>query len=335
MVQDVSGLFKGKNYEQLEVLEENIKRKMREETGIDIGYWESVLSQLIAQKARARLREKHQDMLEVKLQRLKQQQGISSHVFPVMEKFGKLSNVDESPPKRQEIEEFDEINNDDLCMQAYEKGNYSPKLLNQSDLNIDTFIVTADEDFKRLDFKRMQVLGTGSVKPDVEDAFEKKALEKINGLETNTAETEDIVSTDVLNGNEIPVQHRYLWSDKYRPRKPRYYNRVHTGYDWNQYNKKHYDVDNPPPKTVQGYKFNIFYPDLIDKTQTPTYTITACDDNKDFAVLRFHTGPPYEDVAFKIVNREWDISYIHGFRNQFQNGIFQLWFHFRKWKYRR
>ena len=23
----------------------------------------------------------------------------------------------------------------------------------------------------------------------------------------------------------------YLWSDKYRPRKPRYFNRVHTGFD--------------------------------------------------------------------------------------------------------
>ncbi len=54
-------------------MEENIERKMNEESGIDIGYWESVLSQLVAQKARARLRERHQNMLAVKLQRLKQQ----------------------------------------------------------------------------------------------------------------------------------------------------------------------------------------------------------------------------------------------------------------------
>ena len=26
-------------------------------------------------------------------------------------------------------------------------------------------------------------------------------------------------------------------------------------------------------------------------------------------LLRFHAGPPYEDVAFKIVNREWNISH--------------------------
>ncbi len=59
----------------------------------------------------------------------------------------------------------------------------------------------------------------------------------------------------------------YWWNEKYRPRKPKYFNRVHTGYEWNKYNQTHYDSDNPPPKVVQGYKFNIFYPDLIDKQQ--------------------------------------------------------------------
>lgn len=49
----------------------------------------------------------------------------------------------------------------------------------------------------------------------------------------------------------------YLWADKYRPQKPRYFNRVNTGFDWNKYNQTHYDVDNPPPKIVQGYRFNV------------------------------------------------------------------------------
>lgn len=58
---------------------------------------------------------------------------------------------------------------------------------------------------------------------------------------------------------------------RYAPRKPRYFNRIHTGYEWNKYNQTHYDTENPPPKVVQGYKFNIFYPDLLDKTIAPTY----------------------------------------------------------------
>ena len=111
----------------------------------------------------------------------------------------------------------------------------------------------------------------------MEDAFEVFA----RNLGTLTAD-------DSVINTVVPMDVQYLWSDKYRPRKPRVFNKVHTvrslppllssltpshlisslslskGYDWNQYNKKHYDTDNPPPKTVQGYKFNVRSPSLVD-----------------------------------------------------------------------
>lgn len=130
-------------------------------------------------------------------------------------------------------------------------------------------------------------------------------------------------------------EHAYLWSDKYRPRKPRYFNRVHTGFEWNKYNQTHYDLDNPPPKIVQGYKFNIFYPDLINKSKAPDYTLIPITNDYEFAILRFSAGPPYEDIGFKIVSREWEYSYKRGFRCQFHNNVFQLWFHFKRYRYRR
>jgi len=126
----------------------------------------------------------------------------------------------------------------------------------------------------------------------------------------------------------------YWWQDKFRPRKPRYFNRVRTGYDWNKYNQTHYDHDNPPPKTVQGYKFNIFYPDLIDKLKTPQYFVETADD-PNFVILRFHAGPPYEDIAFKIVNREWDIGRKTGFKCVFERGVLQFHFNFKRHRYRR
>lgn len=97
---------------------------------------------------------------------------------------------------------------------------------------------------------------------------EEKALHQ----EARKGMTNDEVefSVESLIDNQI-----YLWSDKYRPRKPRYFNRVHTGFEWNKYNQTHYDMDNPPPKIVQGYKFNIFYPDLIDKSSTPEYFLVS------------------------------------------------------------
>lgn len=126
----------------------------------------------------------------------------------------------------------------------------------------------------------------------------------------------------------------YSWQDRYAPRKPRYFNRVRTGFDWNKYNQTHYDMENPPPKIVQGYKFNVFYPDLVDPTKTPQYFLERADSD-DFCILRFHAGPPYEDIAFKIVNREWNKSRKRGFRSTFERGVLSLYFNFTSHWYRR
>jgi hypothetical protein len=129
---------------------------------------------------------------------------------------------------------------------------------------------------------------------------------------------------------EVSSLSKPQWVNKYRPRKPRYFNRVQMGYEWNKYNQTHYDHDNPPPKVVQGYKFNIFYPDLIDKTKAPTYRIERENGRKrgqsfapageeDTCLIRFISGPPYEDLAFRIVDKEWDYSAKRerGFRSSF------------------
>jgi hypothetical protein len=223
-------------------------------------------------------------------------------------------------------EEEQLITEEDLVDPAtaeYETGGYSPRLIRPVDLPPDTIIFDAEDDLKRLEFARHQVLVTGQLQKDEDEELIRRAQEGMNAEECQFSV-------------EFPVkQEALIWSDKYRPRKPRFFNRVHTGFEWNKYNQTHYDIDNPPPKIVQGYKFNIFYPDLIDKTKTPQYTLTPCDDSKDFAILRFRAGPPYEDIAFKIVNREWEYSYKRGFRCQFHNNIFQLWFHFKRYRYRR
>ena len=124
--------------------------------------------------------------------------------------------------------------------------------------------------------------------------------------------------------------------DRYRPRKPRFFNRVFAGYDWSRYNRTHYDHDNPPPKIVKGYKFNIFYPDLLDKSVAPTFYLEADPEgDSNFCLLRFHAGPPYEDVAFRIPNRPWERIPKFGYRCFFDRGILHLWFHFRRLRYRK
>lgn len=133
---------------------------------------------------------------------------------------------------------------------------------------------------------------------------------------------------------DVPAGGSYAWQERFRPRKPRYFNRVKTGYDWNTYNKTHYDPDNPPPKSVQGYKFSVFYPDLMDRTKTPQFTLERTE-SPDFVIIRFKAGPPYEDVAFKIVNREWNRARKHGYRCTFERGVLSLYFNFKGHWYRR
>eukprot|EP00775_Hariotina_reticulata_P011120 gene11120-11274_t len=104
----------------------------------------------------------------------------------------------------------------------------------------------------------------------------------------------------------------------YAPRKPKFFNRIHTGYEWNKYNQTHYDTENPPPKVVQGYKVD---PDP--------------SGSKDTCILVFSAGPPYEDIAFRIVNKEWETTQRRGFKCTFDRGILHLYFNFKRARYRR
>ncbi|KAL4673825.1 hypothetical protein H8959_017759 [Pygathrix nigripes] len=381
---DVQSVFKGKTYNQLQVIFQGIEGKIRAGgPNLDMGYWESLLQQLRAHMARARLRERHQDVLRQKLYKLKQEQGVESEpLFPILKQEPQSPSrslepedaaptppgpSSESGPAEAEVDGAAPTEGDgdgdgdgdgegegeavlmeeDLIQQSlddYDAGRYSPRLLTAHELPLDAHVLEPDEDLQRLQLSRQQLQVTDTsglpCQAGREARTQGEAEARVNtvppaGDASESAEDIFFRRAKEGMGQDEAQFSAYLWADKYRPRKPRFFNRVHTGFEWNKYNQTHYDFDNPPPKIVQGYKFNIFYPDLIDKRSTPEYFLEACPDNKDFAILRFHAGPPYEDIAFKIVNREWEYSHRHGFRCQFANGIFQLWFHFKRYRYRR
>ncbi|KAJ8938745.1 hypothetical protein NQ314_011342 [Rhamnusium bicolor] len=266
---DVTSVFKGKTATQLAALQKQIESKISGKAdGIDIGYWESLLSQLKAHMARARLRDRHQESLRRKLQVLKAEQAVT--VPQTNENTAERASTTEIESKAGTSQEEDHVsenegNEEDAAndmlnefFNAYQAGGYSPKFLGVEDIEPGTIVVTEQDDNKRLEFARIQVVGSGK---KVEKSYYCKK-EARKGMDADEAQ----FSVEQALDNQV-----YLWSDKYRPRKPRYFNRVHTGFEWNKYNQTHYDMDNPPPKIVQGYKFNIFYPDLIDKNNTPEY----------------------------------------------------------------
>ena len=69
--------------------------------------------------------------------------------------------------------------------------------------------------------------------------------------------------------------------------------------------------------------------------KAPNYTIEKDDDRTDqTCILRFHVGLPNEDMAFRIVNKEWEYSHKKGFKCTFEGGILCLYFNFKRYRYR-
>lgn len=74
--------------------------------------------------------------------------------------------------------------------------------------------------------------------PAVVDAFTRELNYRMDA----EADLEEDDEEEIFNAEaNLSNPTTYTWEDKYRPRKPRYLNRVHTGYEWNKYNQTHYE----------------------------------------------------------------------------------------------
>lgn len=281
VARDVTTIFQGKTAQELDELKAKIEFKLSGKgDGVDIGYWESLLSQLKAHMARARLRDKHQDNLRNKLEMLKrEQEGEEDDNIKQEPDDDKpssssavnndtLQNEDENSQDMDQDEEAMDLLSD--CFALYTQGNYSPEYFREQD--IDSNIKVIDDDQLETNIEKVRNRVLNRIDDDDEDFATKEEIRLAKQCRDSLGVSNDEAEFSVETKLDSEV---YLWSDKYRPRKPRYFNRVHTGFEWNKYNQTHYDMDNPPPKIVQGYKFNIFYPDLIDKNSTPQYFLVC------------------------------------------------------------
>ena len=228
---ELTATFTGKSSRELEASRVDIQSKLDDNDGsLDVEFWEAVLEQLRVHRAKADLKEFHQNLLHKWLE--------------VIEK------------KKSDLRQYREAH---------------PEVVRAEEEAATASVAAAS---------KAAAAGGGGEGDVTGDAMVR--AEAARGLE-------DLEEEMGLTDEVRLAESSYWWADKYRPRKPRYFNRVRTGYEWNKYNQTHYDHDNPPPKTVQGYKFTIFYPDLIDRTLTPKY-ICEPADTKEFMILRFTGG---------------------------------------------
>lgn len=336
---EVDDMLKGLSVKELNDLQEKTESKMQTGTAQVVEYWEAVLKRLHIYKAKARLREIHQELLRKHLKRIKY---VDETRLPSLDR-DEIEIEEEKPTSDWEPEVLapsSEPVHDPQTEDEEDAGNYSPEPVNEVD---GAEILDPEADKAELERKRAEVLDEQQRR--LQEAAARPAAAEEDPLELTPLERASVMKsmggmedgdTMLGPGSEVSLESQvYWWHDKYRPRKPKYFNRVHTGYEWNKYNQTHYDHDNPPPKIVQGYKFNIFYPDLVDKTKAPTYFIERDGSNGETCLIRFHAGPPYEDIAFRIVNKEWEYSHKKGFKCTFERGILHVYFNFKRYRYRR
>ena len=341
---DVDKLLGPKTYEQLQALEEQIRAKLRSNEPIDVDYWEQLLRSLLIWKAKAKLKKVYQSVLDSRLDALRKEQEeealgvrikldaiLTSPNLVVGDEASISSGISESQATQEKF----------LYSRIYDPE----PLLKLQSTERSSDVIDESTFVQKVVAERHKILKLGYVpsrqqptKKIVSSSISRTASTSVPTLPPpGTQRFSSIVNEDFsqatkalyerevargVNENEeiftaeesVTTASTAQWADKYRPRKPRYFNRVQMGYEWNKYNQTHYDHDNPPPKVVQGYKFNIFYPDLIDKAKAPTFKIIrehgrkrgesfAPAGEEDTCLIRFVAGPPYEDIAFRIVDK--------------------------------
>ncbi|OBZ91758.1 Cactin [Choanephora cucurbitarum] len=319
---DVHRILSGKTVSQLSVLQNQIMKKLSSSEPIDVEYWENLLKELVIYKARARLDEMHQEILAARLEQLRNKQREEAlkvqeelervlsmqhqqvHGQGVMAGEGiQVEPVDQALTEAQDATMFGQEQEaaqkpQGLLVEEYERSMSPEPMISLLREDQDLEVVDPTQDLKELMDKRRVVLESKIIpkqhkheeQPEPEQEHPKDESIASSVLFEQEAAKGIDEDEDLFNVEAELAQQTYNWQDKYRPRKPRYFNRVHTGYEWNKYNQTHYDLDNPPPKVVQGYKFNIFYPDLIDPSVAPTYYIKKDPESPDTVLIRFHAA---------------------------------------------
>nr|OQO24457.1 hypothetical protein B0A51_08566 [Rachicladosporium sp. CCFEE 5018] len=352
---DLDKLLGPKDLEGLEKLERQIKTKLSSNEPIDTDYWEHLLSSLLVYKARAKLRKVSQSIKALRVGGLRGKQVAEADALKVRLQARAQSAVMANGDDQISGQDQDSTDRHDLDPEPLLRLRPEDKQL---------AILTPAEFAKQLETDRETIKRHGllpnhkrsSTSTALEPAIKRQRTDDPatsaatqpttfdRELARGLADNEEILTSEV----EVVTKSLPRWLPTSRPRKPQSFNRLLLGYDWNKYNQTHYTTDAPPPKVVQGYRFNIFYPDLPPGAPTPTYKIEREDGRRrgevraeageeDMCTIRFVGGEPYLDVAWRIVDREWDFSAKRerGFRSSFDKGVLQVWFLFKRVYYRK
>jgi hypothetical protein len=316
---------------ELEQLQKDVHEHLH--LKLDVQYWESVLK-----------------IVDHILLNSKQSAKQKLYVQKEVEDFMKSKSVSELDSLKRQVQAL--LNNDYSQSNVLVDIDFWTRILREMDVFVSrTFAM--DLYSKCLAIQQEKKPSSVDEKPDTRDSYakieESNRFEESSSLATDPSKSDasaiDSLLASAFSQEESEDDALKFADEVELPQKtdnemlirPRYDNRAFYGYEWTRYNQAHYEKGNPPPKVVKGYRFRIFYPELTDAKRAPKFTLH--DDprypDKEFCILKFSAGAPYQDLGFKIVNRDWETSHRNGFLCKFDRGVLYLYFRFKKYKYKR
>ncbi|SBS79946.1 cactin homolog, putative [Plasmodium ovale] len=335
--------FYKKSYDELVTYEEKVKKKIITNDGnnIDTTYWNQVLLKIPYFKAKYVLDSFYRKLCKrVSFPLLNQEEHQRSQCSYEEDAYHDKGEEEEEKVKvSYECTSpipipFEQFGDDEGYMYTPEEELHERKKI--TEVVVDKMIrkvdVIHDENLEGRNFSNREE-GKEDQRIILKKLFakEKEIYDNFVQRERKKGMREGIILKDISYNTTIT---NMLRNSMLVTRKPLYFNRIKTSFDWNKYNKTHYDYENTPPKYICGYKFNIFYTNLLNKKEKPSWKLYPTEDESKVLII-FHGGVPYLDIAFKIVNAEWSYDKHRGFRNVFDRGILQLYFNFKKKRYRR
>ena len=267
MKQEFTALLRGKSQAQLGQLQSQVQRKLTSGEPIDVEYWENLLKELIVWKAKVtkarntvlcqlmrflqnKLKDMHEVVLQNRLEQLRRKQRD--------EALQTQSELVQALPQSKEVELDDggDLAAGDLAEpepeeepDVWDPSMEPPSLRTLTNEDKELELVELDEERVRLVAARRAVHATrfvsrkhkrraGAYEADEQHKTKDQLAEALYQAEVENGLDDD---EELFNMEAELSRQTYVWEDKYRPRKPRYFNKVMTGFEWNKYNQTHYE----------------------------------------------------------------------------------------------
>lgn len=209
---DVDRILGPKTFEQLEGLEKQIKAKLQSDEQIDTDYWQGLLKNLLVYKAKAKLRKICEAIKESRIEQ-----------FRLM-----------NPAKADALASADDESSR-AAMTSRGSTSRAPNPPNASSSAAGVTAAASESSDPAPGTARFASSGAQDFSQATRALYEREVARGIS-------ENEEIFTAE----EAVPSAAKPKWADKYRPRKPQYFNRVQMGYEWNKYNQTHCSYHHSP-----------------------------------------------------------------------------------------